>query len=305
MSVIELVFVATTAIGVWLIVQSMPLPTAPPLRDRVRPYLGRADAVWPTSASRRSASWLPLWMPAAAERVAHRVSWLTGGDSSALRRLDALGPNHSVEQFRLEQVGWGTVSALTTGLLLLLRGDAVDQWLLTLLLVGLAASAGVLARDQALTRAVGRRSERMQAELPTIIEMLAMAVGAGSSLTAALERVGRVGQGVVATEITRVLDDTRMGLPLVPSLQRMASRADLSEVTRFVDAVVVAVERGTPLADVLAAQAADARESSRRALIEAGGRKEIGMMVPVVFLVLPLSVLFVLFPGFYGLSLGS
>jgi tight adherence protein C len=49
----------------------------------------------------------------------------------------------------------------------------------------------------------------------------------------------------------------------------------------------------------------DARESSRRALIEAGGRKEIAMMVPVVFLVLPISVLFVLFPGFYGLSLGS
>jgi tight adherence protein C len=59
------------------------------------------------------------------------------------------------------------------------------------------------------------------------------------------------------------------------------------------------------LADVLVAQAMDARESSRRALIEAGGRKEIAMMVPVVFLVLPISVLFVLFPGFYGLSLGS
>ncbi len=145
----------------------------------------------------------------------------------------------------------------------------------------------------------------MQAELPTIIEMLAMSVGAGASLSAALERVSRVGHGVVAVEITRVLDDTRVGLPLVPSLQRLAARNELNEVTRFVDAVVVAIERGTPLANVLAAQAADARESARRALIEAGGRKEIGMMVPVVFLVLPLSVLFVLFPGFYGLSLGS
>jgi tight adherence protein C len=56
---------------------------------------------------------------------------------------------------------------------------------------------------------------------------------------------------------------------------------------------------------VLHAQTADAREAGRRALIETGGRKEIAMMVPVVFLVLPLSVLFALFPGFYGLSLGS
>jgi tight adherence protein C len=85
----------------------------------------------------------------------------------------------------------------------------------------------------------------------------------------------------------------------------MASRNELNEVSRFVEAVVVALERGAPLADVLAAQAGDAREAGRRALIEAGGRKEIGMMFPIVFLVLPLSVLFVLFPGFYGLSLGS
>ena len=122
---------------------------------------------------------------------------------------------------------------------------------------------------------------------------------------AALERVSSAGHGVVAAELSRVLDDTRVGLALVPALQQMASRNELNEMGRFVDAVVVAVERGTPLADVLSAQAADAREAGRRALIEAGGRKEIGMMVPVVFLVLPLSVLFVLFPGFYGLSLGS
>ena len=145
----------------------------------------------------------------------------------------------------------------------------------------------------------------MRSELPTVIELLAMAVGAGSGLLAALERASRVGSGVVAAELTRTLDDVRVGLPLVPALNRMADRAVVPEMRRFVDALLTAVDRGTPLADVLVAQAMDARESSRRALIEAGGRKEIAMMVPVVFLVLPISVLFVLFPGFYGLSLGT
>ncbi|MCZ3388287.1 MAG: type II secretion system F family protein [Actinomycetia bacterium] len=306
MSVVDVLLVSTASLGVWLVVQSVPTPLAPPLRDRVEPYLGRPEAVWRDDvASGLSAAWLPRWILSLAETAARRVAWVTGGDGSAQRRLDALGPEHTVEQFRLEQVGWGVASAVLGGLLLFLRGNSVENWIPGLLLVGLAAGAGVLARDHALTRAVQRRKERMQAELPTIIEMLAMAVGAGASFTAALERVRGVGQGVVAVEITRVLDDTRVGLPLVPSLQRLAARNELNEVTRFVDAVVVAIERGTPLADVLVAQAADAREAARRALIEAGGRKEIGMMVPVVFLVLPLSVLFVLFPGFYGLSLGS
>ena len=73
-------------------------------------------------------------------------------------------------------------------------------------------------------------------------------------------------------------------------------------LTRFVDGIVIAVERGTPLADVLRAQAQDVREEGRRAVMEAGGRKEIAMMVPVVFLVLPITVLFAVYPGFSFLN---
>ena len=60
---------------------------------------------------------------------------------------------------------------------------------------------------------------------------------------------------------------------------------------------VVAIERGTPLADVLRAQATDVREVGKRALLEASGKKEISMMAPVVFLILPITVLFALYPG--------
>ena len=61
--------------------------------------------------------------------------------------------------------------------------------------------------------------------------------------------------------------------------------------------LVVAVERGTPLAEVLRAQAQDVREEGRRLIMEAGGKKEIVMMVPVVFGVLPVTILFAMFPG--------
>ena len=87
------------------------------------------------------------------------------------------------------------------------------------------------------------------------------------------------------------------------ALEGMAARTSLPALSRFVDGMAIAVERGTPLADVLRAQAMDVREQGRRALLEAGGRKEIAMLVPVVFLVLPVTVVFALFPGFYNLSL--
>jgi tight adherence protein C len=58
------------------------------------------------------------------------------------------------------------------------------------------------------------------------------------------------------------------------------------------------------LADVLRAQAADVREAGQRALMDTAGKKEIAMMIPVVFLVLPVTVLFAVYPGFAFLRLG-
>jgi tight adherence protein C len=164
-------------------------------------------------------------------------------------------------------------------------------------------TAGVLARDRALTRRVAVRKARVLAEFPAVAELLALAVAAGQGPTGALERVGNLCRGELGGELRRTLADARSGAGLVRALQAFADRSAEPVVRRFVDGVVVAVERGTPLADLLRAQAIDVRESGRRALIETAARKEVAMMVPVVFLVLPLSVVFALFPGFYGLNL--
>jgi len=143
----------------------------------------------------------------------------------------------------------------------------------------------------------------MVAEFPTIAETLALAVGAGESPVSALERVSRIAGGELSLELRQVLADNRAGMTIVTALEALAGRTSLPAVIRFVDGMAIAVERGTPLADVLRAQAADAREEGRRALLEAGGRKEIAMLFPVVFFVLPVTVVFALFPGFYGLRL--
>jgi hypothetical protein len=85
------------------------------------------------------------------------------------------------------------------------------------------------------------------------------------------------------------------------AFDRLAARSGPPLVSRFAQGIAVAVERGTPLADVLHAQAADVREAGRRELIEVAARKEVFMMVPVVFLVLPVTILFAFWPGVVGL----
>ena len=192
-------------------------------------------------------------------------------------------------------------SALIPLVALLAAAAAFSLFLLCLV----ATVTGVLLRDRWLSREVTRREERMLAEFPTIAELLALAVAAGEGAVGALERVTRISRGELARELGRALADARAGASLVHALQGIATRTSLPQLARFVDGVAIAVERGTPLADVLRAQAVDVREAGKRALLEAGGRKEIAMMVPVVFLVLPVTVLFALFPGFYGFSFAS
>ena len=89
----------------------------------------------------------------------------------------------------------------------------------------------------------------------------------------------------------------RAGATLAEALAEMADRIRLTAMTRFVDAITVASERGTPIAAVMRAQAQDVRDAAKRELMETAGKKEIGMMVPIVFGVLPLTIVFAVFPG--------
>jgi tight adherence protein C len=224
---------------------------------------------------------------------------VVGGSGSVRRRLGGLGSGATVEEFRIEQVVWGAIGMLGCGLFVVLIGVArggVDPVLAAgAALVGLLA--GVLSRDWYLTRQLQRREAAMLAEFPVVADLLALAVVAGEAPPDALLRVCRLTGGELARDLDAALARARSGTPLTVALTDLAERTTLEAFRRFVQGLVVAIERGTPLADVLRAQAADVREAGKRALLEAGGRKEISMMFPVVFMLLPVTVLFALFPA--------
>lgn len=298
-----------TGLGLAVAVGRMPVLRRPSFDDRLAPYL--RDATRPSRLLSRDRPMTPF---PTLERIlgpfvrdaSSVIERVLGGAVSARHRLEQAGREMTLEEFRAEQVLWGG-GGLLGGLAFSLFYAANMGFrpfpLLVLCLV--STVTGVLARDRWLSRAVSVREELMMAEFPTIAELLALAVAAGEGAVGALERVTRISQGELARELSRALADARAGASLVLALQGIATRTNLPALARFVDGVAIAVERGTPLADVLRAQAVDVREAGKRALLEAGGRKEIAMMIPVVFMVLPVTVLFALFPGFFGFSFAS
>jgi tight adherence protein C len=273
---------------------------APYLRDTPRPsrLLVRTEAEFTVLTAVRR-----LLGPILADAV-RLVDRLTAGRGSVQRRLAALGSSESVEDFRVEQVVWGAlglgcgVGVTAATAVTFCRLDVISSvaWCAG----GLVA--GVLSRDWWLTRQVQQRHRAMLAEFPVVAELLALAVTAGEGPAGAIERVTRLVGGELARDLSAALARARAGAPLVQAMEQLRDTTSLDPLARFVDGIIVALERGTPLADVLRAQAADVREAGRRALLESGGRREIAMMIPVVFLILPVTVLFALFPGLVSIT---
>jgi tight adherence protein C len=293
--------------GLLLIVLGAPWRRRPALDDRVLPYLAElrsaADYVPTGSVPGTSATVSALvgpWL----RRLATAMGRLIGGGADVRRRLARAGSELDVEELRVEQVTWGLLAAAATaglGLAAALRGSLAPAPLV----VGVLAAflVGLLARDWRLSQQVAAREEAVLAELPAVVELLALSVAAGEGPVAALERVTKTARGAFPSDLRELLGHVSTGTPVAAALDHLAARTGVVAVTRFASTLAVAVDRGTPLVDVLHAQAADVREAGRRSLLETGARKEVLMMVPVVFFVLPVTVVFAFFPGVVGLQL--
>ncbi len=299
---------AVLGTGLVMVAGRLSVARRPSLVSRVAPYIRDVPTTvpaWrPVVPSDRPLSALLAVVRPGLETAAERLERLLGGRESVQRRLSRAGSPMTVEAFRFSQVVWGLVgfgAAMFVGLLGPARqpGSAVT-WLVV---CGGSAIAAILVRDSALTRSVRRREEQILGEFPVVADLLALAVAAGEGPGAALDRVVSSCRGALPDELAVVLAQSRTGVPLATALDAFAQRSGLAVVSRFAEGFAVAIERGTPLVDVLNAQAGDVREAGKRSLIETGARKEIAMMVPVVFLIMPVTLLFAFFPGVIGLKL--
>lgn len=224
-----------------------------------------------------------------------------GGGESTSRRLRQAGSRLDLAAFRSRQVLCGLAGSAVG---VALGATITAPLAVRVVVVALGAAAGVVLPDRFLHRAARRRLARLDAELPVVLEFLTLCLSAGEGVLDGLRRVSRVGRGELAAEFAGVVAAVGTGLPLGETLAALGRDVDLPALTRCIDQLLGALDRGTPVAEVLRAQARDARDEAKRELLETAGRKEIGMLVPLVFLILPVTVAFAIFPGIIVLQLG-
>ena len=222
---------------------------------------------------------------------------------SVIKRQERAGLLVDVQLHRIGQLrsaALGIAVVLGFGLLRTAAGHPPPA-ITWLVLCAVGAFCAAALYDRRLTQRADARRVAMEQELPTVAELLAYSVSAGLSPQAALSRVSNRLGGELAAELRRCTDEVAAGRLLTDVLASLADRVQSPTITRFVDGMVTAIERGTPLAAVLRAQALDVLDTSHQQLMASMGRREIFALIPVVFFILPTVVVVAVYPGFAGL----
>lgn len=117
----------------------------------------------------------------------------------------------------------------------------------------------VFAGPAALRTARSRRIRRMEAHLPTALDMLVGQLRSHRSVGEAISDVARWIPGPLGGECARVAEELRIGVPLPRALERFRDRVPAPAVPAIVTAILVADRTGANLAECLTRQSAAAR----------------------------------------------
>ena len=210
------------------------------------------------------------------------------------------GSQREYEEFRYLQIIYTSTSAL---IIFVLSSLSHQTPVATTFLSISIAAATYLYADRALTTAVKKQRSAIEAEFPAIIEMLTLAISAGESPLAAFKRIAENSHGYLSVRFRLVIARVHQGAPFHSALDLMGRDVNSPLVRQFIDSMVNAMVRGAPITEVLVRHAQEARDHQRNRVLAAAGKAEISMMIPVVFLILPISILFALWPSLTNLNL--
>jgi len=234
----------------------------------------------------------------AAQAIGGLAAKLFGVSEELPRRLRRVHWDMDAAGFRLRQMGWSLVSMAAAAMVVFTLGLPGPLAVMALLASPILA---FLVVEQQLANASDLWKHRVFQELPIIAEQIAMLLGSGYSLGAALNRISERGNGAIATDLKRVVGRVRQGASENEALREWAELVDVDQVRRLVSVLSLNKEAGD-LGSMVATEARTTRAESHRALLESIERKNQQVWIPVTLATLVPGVILMAIPFFDALS---
>jgi len=138
---------------------------------------------------------------------------------------------------------------------------------------------------------------RVLLEIPDFASVLWFALSAGESLDRSLRIAVSRGSGFVSSEFEKLIQRVDLGALMQHELENLAAESKSDQIRELAAKLAVALVNGTPMADLLAEFVQSTNSEVRAILLAKAGKNETKMMIPMVFVILPVTVMFALYPS--------
>ena len=162
------------------------------------------------------------------------------------------------------------------------------------LLMGLL---GIIIPVVILNSQAAKRQLEIQRALPDTLDMLLVSVEAGLGFDMAMKRVAAQSEGALIREISRALEEIRMGKSREESLRGIVFRTGVPDLSSFISAIIQAEQLGTNIANTLRVQANTMRQKRRQRAEQAAMKAPIKMLFPIVLFIFPSLFVVILGPA--------
>ncbi len=146
------------------------------------------------------------------------------------------------------------------------------------------------------------KQSEINEELVSILQMISIMISSGESPMSAMRYVSKRSDGILPRLVRESLNKYEDGRSITQTLDFLATATGSTQVRRLTNSIQIAIHRGTPVLDVLNNQVLALNKQINFNLMKRSGKSEITLLIPVVFLILPVSISFAIWPSLYGLN---
>jgi tight adherence protein C len=136
------------------------------------------------------------------------------------------------------------------------------------------------------------KQSEINEELVSILQMISIMISSGESPMSAMRYVSKRSDGILPRLIRESLNKYEDGRSITQTLDFLATATGSTQVRRLTNSIQIAIHRGTPVLDVLNNQVLALNKQINFNLMKRSGKSEITLLIPVVFLILPVSISF-------------
>ncbi len=189
------------------------------------------------------------------------------------------------------------LAAVVLAVLFVASGPTLIRGLLAVAVVVIAAAAAPVV----IAGRARERQDAIQHSLADALDQITISIEAGLGLESAVARAGQYGMGPLAEELTRTVQDMRVGFSRKEAYLALAARTSSSDLKRFARAIMQADAYGVPIGTVVRAQAKELRAKRRQRAEEKAMKIPVKVLFPLMFCILPVLFIVVLGPAVINL----